>query len=155
MIKKNKNGLPLEVKYCKNCNLSNQQPTSTNEYFHTQDTIQQTIEFDANEFAPDVIFIRQNGIKLLTGRREKKNCQICVTSIEKNGEYDCIVGGSGGKDSIFQSHTAKYKYNMNPLTVTWSPHLYTDVGWKNLQIGYIKEVLTIISTHPMVKYIEN
>ena len=48
MIKKNKNGLPLEVKYCKNCNLSNQQPTSTNEYFHTQDTIQQTIEFDAN-----------------------------------------------------------------------------------------------------------
>ena len=42
MIKKNKNGLPLEVKYCKNCNLSNQQPTSTNEYFHTQDAIQQT-----------------------------------------------------------------------------------------------------------------
>ena len=20
---------------------------------------------------------------------------------------------------------------MNPLTVTWSPHLYTDIGWKN------------------------
>ena len=22
---------------------------------------------------------------------------------------------------------------MNPLTVTWSPHLYTDIGWKNFQ----------------------
>ena len=22
---------------------------------------------------------------------------------------------------------------MNPLTVTWSPHLYTDIGWKNMQ----------------------
>ena len=26
---------------------------------------------------------------------------------------------------------------------------------KTFKIGYIKEVLTIISTHPMVKYIEN
>ena len=22
---------------------------------------------------------------------------------------------------------------MNPLTVTWAPHLYTDIGWKNFQ----------------------
>jgi N-acetyl sugar amidotransferase len=22
---------------------------------------------------------------------------------------------------------------MNPLTVTWAPHLYTDIGWKNMQ----------------------
>ena len=22
---------------------------------------------------------------------------------------------------------------MNPLTVTWSPHLYTEIGWKNFQ----------------------
>ena len=32
MTKKNKNGLPLEIKYCKNCNLINQRPTSINEY---------------------------------------------------------------------------------------------------------------------------
>ena len=32
-----------------------------------------------------------------------------------------------------QSHLLKYKYGMNPLTVTWSPHLYTDIGWKNFQ----------------------
>ena len=22
---------------------------------------------------------------------------------------------------------------MNPLTVTWAPHLFTEIGWKNLQ----------------------
>ena len=27
----------------------------------------------------------------------------------------------------------KYKYGLNPLTVTWAPHLYTDIGWNNFQ----------------------
>ena len=40
MVEKNKNGLPLEVKCCVECNLSNQQPTSINEYFHVKDTKQ-------------------------------------------------------------------------------------------------------------------
>ena len=36
-------------------------------------------------------------------------------------------------DSGFQYHILKYKYGMRPLTVTWSPHIYTDIGWKNLK----------------------
>ena len=49
MIKKNKkNGLPLEIKYCTKCNLINQRPTTINEYFHTKDTVQTTVEFDEN-----------------------------------------------------------------------------------------------------------
>jgi N-acetyl sugar amidotransferase len=49
----------------------------------------------------------------------------------KKSGYDCVVPGSGGKDSGFTAHVLKYKYGMNPLTVTWAPHLYTDIGWKN------------------------
>ena len=49
----------------------------------------------------------------------------------RNGSFDCIVTGSGGKDSVFQAHILKTKYKMNPLTVTFAPHLYTDVGMKN------------------------
>ena len=45
-----------------------------------------------------------------------------------DGSYDVIVPGSGGKDSGYVSHILKHKYGMNPLTVTWSPHLYTDIG---------------------------
>ena len=39
---------------------------------------------------------------------------------------------SGGKDSIYVAHILKNKYGMNPLTVTWAPHLRTDIGQKNL-----------------------
>jgi N-acetyl sugar amidotransferase len=49
----------------------------------------------------------------------------------KNGEYDCVVPGSGGKDSSFVAHVLKYKYGMHPLTVTWAPFIYTDIGWEN------------------------
>ncbi len=134
MIKKNKNGLPLEVKYCKKCNLSNQQPTSTNEYFHTSETVQQTIEFDKHGICAGCNFHKTKWDQTTNWEeREKELADLCNKFRKDNGEYDCIVGGSGGKDSIFQSYTLKYKYNMNPLTVTWSPHLYTDIGWKNFQ----------------------
>ena len=41
--------------------------------------------------------------------------------------YDCLVPGSGGKDSAMQAHILKYKYGMNPLTFTWPPILYTQI----------------------------
>ena len=50
-----------------------------------------------------------------------------------DGNYDCIVSSSGGKDSSSIAHILKYKYQMNPLTVTYSPILYTDIGFKNLR----------------------
>ena len=49
------------------------------------------------------------------------------------GEFDIIVPGSGGKDSVYVAHQLRYKYNMNPLTVTWAPLEYTNIGWKNFQ----------------------
>ena len=41
-------GLPLEVKYCEKCNVTNQKPTSINEYQHDRDTLQIPINFDKN-----------------------------------------------------------------------------------------------------------
>ena len=32
--------------YCHKCNLSNQQPTSINEYFHTYNSKQQSVKFN-------------------------------------------------------------------------------------------------------------
>ena len=50
MKKKSKNinmyGLPSEIKYCNKCNMSNQQPTTTNEYLHNDSTVQEPIDFD-------------------------------------------------------------------------------------------------------------
>ena len=44
-----------------------------------------------------------------------------------------MVPASGGKDSVYVAHMLKHKYGMKPLTATWAPHIYTDVGWRNLQ----------------------
>ena len=43
-----------------------------------------------------------------------------------------MVPSSGGKDSAFAAHVLKYKYKMNPLTITWAPHMYTAAGLKNM-----------------------
>ena len=50
-----------------------------------------------------------------------------------NGDYDCIVPCSGGKDSSAVAHKLKYEYGMNPLCITFSPPLYTDIGLTNLK----------------------
>ena len=44
-----------------------------------------------------------------------------------------MVPSSGGKDSGMTAHILKYKYGMNPLTVTWSPHEFTSIGWQNFR----------------------
>jgi N-acetyl sugar amidotransferase len=64
--------------------------------------------------------------------REQQLIALADRAVKSHG-YDVVVPGSGGKDSAFTAHILKYKYGMNPLTVTWAPHLYTDIGWKNFQ----------------------
>lgn len=130
----NHNNLPLDIKYCTKCNLSNQQPTTVNEYFHVRGTKQQTIEFDEKGVCAACNFNAKKWDQTIDWKeREKELIDLCNRYRKNNGEYDCVVGGSGGKDSIFASWMLKYKYNMNPITVTWSPHMYTDIGWKNMQ----------------------
>ncbi len=127
-------GMPIEVKYCIKCNTTNQQPTSTNEYKHDKHTIQIPIEFDENNVchACKVVEEKWNG-KIDWKEREKELLELSKKYKNVKGPYNCIVGGSGGKDSSFQSHILKYKYKMRPLTVTWTPHIYTEIGWKNFQ----------------------
>lgn len=51
----------------------------------------------------------------------------------RDAAFDCIVPSSGGKDSVVVAHQLKFKYGMHPLTVTWAPHIYTEIGRKNFQ----------------------
>ncbi len=127
-------GLPPEVKYCEKCNVSNQWPTTTNEYDHDKDTKQISIEFDSN----NICYSCRSNEKKWDGKidwkeREKELIDLCSKYKDFKGPYNCLVPGSGGKDSAFQSHVLKYKYGMRPLTITWAPHIYTEIGWKNFQ----------------------
>ena len=129
-----KYGLPAEVKFCKKCNMSNQQPMSSNEYKHGSSSKKETMGFDEDGVCNACRFneLKDNGV-IDWEEREQELIELCNKYRKNDGSYDCIVGGSGGKDSAYQSHILKYKYNMNPLTVTWAPHLYTDIGWENHQ----------------------
>lgn len=129
-----KYGLPREVKFCSVCNISNQQPLSTNEYENTKESSKNTMEFDENDVCHACRFHeKKRNQEIDWDERERELIDLCDRYRKNDGTYDCIVGGSGGKDGAMQSHLLKYKYGMHPLTVTWSPHLYTDIGWKNFQ----------------------
>ena len=46
----------------------------------------------------------------------------------KNGEPDCIVGLSGGRDSSYGLHLLKIKYKLNPVAYTFDWGLTTDIS---------------------------
>lgn len=128
-----KYGLPTEVKFCKKCVISNQRPNSAVEFQHTSSSKKETINFDANGVCDACRVAESKKIKINWEDRENELIDLCDRYRKTDGSYDCLIPGSGGKDSFYQAHVLKYKYGMNPLTVTWAPHIYTDWGWKNFQ----------------------
>lgn len=129
-----KYGLPEEVKFCKRCVMPNTRPASTNEYKHTSGQKHSYLDFDKEGICSACRFneAKWNGT-IDWKKREKELLKLLDKYRSKDGSYDVLVPGSGGKDSVLASHLLKYKYGMHPLTVTWSPHLYTDIGWKNFE----------------------
>jgi len=123
-------GLPNEVKFCTKCVMSNQRPTSAVEFKHTKESKKTTMNFD-DEGICDACKTAEIKDNIDWGMREEELIKLLDKHRKNDGSYDCLVPGSGGKDSAYQAHVLKYKYNMNPLTVTWPPILYTDYGLKN------------------------
>lgn len=123
--------LPENVKFCKSCVISNQRPSSIQEFYHnkTRDGAKY-INFYEDGIC-DACKFNDLKNKINWEDREKELISLLDKYRKSNGEYDCLVPGSGGKDSAYQAHILKYKYGMNPLTVTWSPIMYTDYGYKN------------------------
>jgi len=108
--------LPDQVQYCRQCTVSNQRPR---------------IVFNNEGICSACQFTE---IKKTTNwpQRETELQQLLDKHRKGNGEYDVIVPASGGKDGSFVAHQLKEKYGMKPLTVTWAPHLPTDIGQTNL-----------------------
>ena len=125
-------GLPLEVKFCRSCVISNQRPSSTAEFKNDGKAPKQAIHFDAQGIC-DACRVKEQKAAIDWQQREQELRDLCDRYRRNDGHYDCLVPGSGGKDSFMQAHLLKYKYGMHPLTCTWAPHIYTDWGWKNHQ----------------------
>lgn len=125
-------GLPLEVKFCRSCVISNQRPSSTAEFKNDGKAPKQAIHFDEYGIC-DACRVKEEKASINWQAREQELRALCDRYRCTDGHYDCLVPGSGGKDSFMQAHLLKYKYGMHPLTCTWAPHVYTDWGWKNHQ----------------------
>lgn len=125
-------GLPRHIRFCARCVYSNQKPNSEREYQHTSATRKSTVGFDAEGLCDACrVALRKKAIDWQARERELR--EVCDRFRRDDGHYDCLVPGSGGKDSFYAAHMLKYRFGMNPLTVTWAPHIYTDWGWKNFQ----------------------
>ena len=126
-----KYGLPEEVVFCKKCVISNQRPSTSVEHKKTDANIA-TVGF-GDDGVCDACKYYEVKKTIDWSDREERLKALLSHHRRNDGRYDVIVPGSGGKDSCFVSHVLKYKYGMHPLTATWAPHIYTDIGWKNFQ----------------------
>ena len=127
-----KYGLPERVVFCSRCLMSNQRPASSVEFRHTPSHRHRTLHIDEAGVCDACRFADQKE-QIRWEQREEQLLQLLEKHRRNDGNYDCIVPGSGGKDSAYAAHVLKYKYGMHPLTVTWSPILYTDIGWQNFR----------------------
>mgnify|MGYP001599371842 CR=1 FL=1 len=105
------------IKFCRLCVVSNQRPR---------------VVFDDEGICNPCRYshAKQHG-RIDWASREKELEDLCNRHRSPDGRYDVIVPSSGGKDSGYVAHLLKHKYGMSPLTVTWAPFLYTDIGWRN------------------------
>ena len=110
--------LPNEVRFCETCGITNQRPR---------------LNFDKES---NCSVCRYNKIKhkeIDWDVRQKELVDLLDKYRRKDGTFDVVVPFSGGKDSCVIAHKLKYEYGMNPLTVTFAPFIYTDIGRRNIQ----------------------
>ena len=125
-----KYGLPLDVKFCTKCTMNNQRPSSTVEFTQKENEKKRTLAIAEDGICEACRYAEKK--KLICWEdRHKQLEELCDKYRRNDGRYDVVVPGSGGKDSVQAAHILKYKYNMNPILITWPPAIYTDIGRRN------------------------
>lgn len=124
--------LPSEILFCRNCTISNQRPRIT---------------FDSEGVCSACRYAKYKRKEIDWKKREDELAQLCDRYRRNDGRYDVLVPCSGGKDGSFVAHQLKHKFGMNPLTVTWAPHIPTEIGRQNL-LNFINSGFTNIYGTP-------
>lgn len=139
-----KYGLPEQVIFCTRCVMSNQRPASMPEFRHRPDRRGAKYLHIDEEGVCDACRVAEQKAQIDWAAREQELLRLLDAHRKTTGDYDCLVPGSGGKDSAYAAHVLKDKYGMHPLTVTWPPILYTEIGWKNfrnwIEVGGVDNV---------------
>lgn len=107
-----------KIVYCKRCVISNQRPR---------------VHFNDEGICGQCLYAEYKRTMVNWDKRERELSELCDKYRSKDGSWDVIVPGSGGKDSSYVAYILKKKYGMHPLTVTWASMLTTDIGRQNLE----------------------
>ena len=105
-----------KIKFCEECFMPSSRPR---------------VSFNQDNICNACTYAKNKSEDINWETREKELLELLNQHRSKNGEYDCVVPWSGGKDSSSIAHRLKFKYNMNPLLVTFSPMIPNVVGQKN------------------------
>ena len=131
---KERYNLPEEVVFCKKCVISNQRPRIT---------------FNEEGVCSACTFAEYKKEKFDWGMREEELVALLDRFRKNDGSYDVLVPCSGGKDAAYIAHELKHKYKMNPLTVTWAPQIYTEIGFQNLhEMIRVGDLANVLATPP-------
>jgi N-acetyl sugar amidotransferase len=125
--------LPNGVTYCKKCTISNQRPNTSVEYKSVSATANKSYMNLNDDGVCDACKFAETKININWEARKQELEEVLVNHRKTNGEYDVLVPGSGGKDSLMAAKILKDDFNMNPLLVTWPPMLLTEMGSINFQ----------------------
>ena len=104
-------------RFCTSCVISNQRPNSAVEFAHTKDSKKATIHFDDDGVCDACRVAEQKHSTIDWDEREPRAARAVRPVSPQRRHYDCLVPGSGGKDSFYAAHMLKHKYGMHPLTV--------------------------------------
>jgi len=106
------------MKYCKKCLQPNTRPG---------------IKFTEDQICYACKYAEEK--KDIDWDKRKKELKDIATWAKNQDEspYDCVIGVSGGKDSLFQAFYARDELDLNVLLVNSEPDGITEVGRKNME----------------------
>ena len=104
------------------------------------------ITFDENGLCNACVWKERKS--LLNWEDREAELKVLLSNHKRNdGNFDCLVPLSGGKDGSYVAYNLKHKYGMNPLCVTVTPALPLPLGEKNLR-AFIESGYNHISINP-------
>jgi N-acetyl sugar amidotransferase len=124
--------LPKDVRFCKTCVVSNQRPR---------------IVFDDEGVCSACRFAYEKYHIIDWQARERELETLLDRHRRHDGRWDVVVACCGGKDSAYVAHQLKTTYGMHPLTVTWAPFRYTDIGRRNF-LNFVDAGFSNLTAYP-------
>ena len=107
-----------KLRYCANCLMPSTRPRVT---------------FDERGWCNACAWAEEKRRTIDWVDRQRQLTEFCDKFRSRNGNFDCIVPVSGGKDSSYVAYMMKHELGMHPLCVNIVPPLEIDVGRRNVE----------------------